>query len=157
MRRIRSHLTYANVMSTIAVFGVLAGGGAYAASKIGTSDIENGAVTAKKLHKRAVTKKKLKNRAVTKAKLGDRAVRARNLGPIKVVSETLTVPNADNGQVAAFCPEGTRRVGGGAASQVFGLPISGSRPTGTTGWDAFLRNDTGMPRDLTAYVLCLKG
>jgi hypothetical protein len=93
-------------MSTIAVFGVLAGGGAYAASKIGTSDIENGAVTAKKLHKKAVTKKKVKNGAVTKAKLGDGAVRARNLGPIRVVSETLTVPNADNGQVAAFCPEG---------------------------------------------------
>jgi hypothetical protein len=69
MRRIRSHLTYSNVMSTIAVFAVLAGGGAWAASKIGTKDIENGAVTAKKLHKKAVTTKKIKNHAVTDAKL----------------------------------------------------------------------------------------
>jgi hypothetical protein len=30
MSRIRRHLTYANVMSTIAVFAVLAGGGAWA-------------------------------------------------------------------------------------------------------------------------------
>ena len=46
MRRIRAHLTYSNVMSTIAVFGVLAGGSAWAASKIGTNEIEPGAVTA---------------------------------------------------------------------------------------------------------------
>jgi hypothetical protein len=37
--------------------------------KIGTSDLENSAVTAKKLHKKAVTTKKIKNRAVTDAKL----------------------------------------------------------------------------------------
>ena len=65
MSRIRPHLTYANVMSTIAVFGVLAGGSAWAASKIDTNQIENGAVTAKKLHKNAVTTKKIKDDAVT--------------------------------------------------------------------------------------------
>ncbi len=40
MKRIRRHLTYANVMSTLAVFAVLAGGGAYAASKIGAGDLK---------------------------------------------------------------------------------------------------------------------
>jgi hypothetical protein len=69
MSRIRPHLTYSNVMSTIAVFGVLAGGSAWAASKIGTNQIKNGAVTAKKLHKNAVTTKKIKNNAVTGKKL----------------------------------------------------------------------------------------
>lgn len=39
--RIRRRLTYANVMATIAVFGVLAAGGAYAASKIGTNQIKD--------------------------------------------------------------------------------------------------------------------
>ena len=42
-----TNLTYANVMSTIAVFGVLAGGGAYAASKIGSSDIAENAIRGK--------------------------------------------------------------------------------------------------------------
>jgi hypothetical protein len=69
MRGIRANLTYSNVMSTIAVFGVLAGGSAWAASKIGTNEIEPGAVTAKKLHKNAVTTKKIKDDAVT----GDKA------------------------------------------------------------------------------------
>ncbi len=67
--RLRSHLTYANVMSTIAVFAVVAGGSAWAASKIGTNDIQNSAVTAKKLHKHAVTKKKLKSHAVSGGKI----------------------------------------------------------------------------------------
>jgi hypothetical protein len=68
MQRIRRHLGYANVVSTLCLF-ILLGGVGYAASKIGTSDLENGAVTAKKLHKKAVTTKKIKNHAVTDAKL----------------------------------------------------------------------------------------
>ena len=43
----RRHLTYANVMSTIAVFVVVAGGGAYAATKIGPRDIRPNAVRSK--------------------------------------------------------------------------------------------------------------
>lgn len=69
MRRIRPHLTYANVMSTIAVFAVLAGGSAWAASQIGTKAIKDGAVTAAKLHSDAVITSKIKNGAVTGAKV----------------------------------------------------------------------------------------
>jgi hypothetical protein len=64
--RLRQRLSYANVMATIAVFGLLAGGGAYAASKIDTNDIQNGAVTTKKIKNGAVTRKKLKPGAVPK-------------------------------------------------------------------------------------------
>ena len=58
--RIRTHLTYANVMSTIAVFVVL-GGGAYAATKlpknsVGTAQIKNKAVTKAKLAKGVAVK-----------------------------------------------------------------------------------------------------
>jgi hypothetical protein len=48
MSRFKSKLTYANAMATVAVFVVL-GGGAYAAATVGTNDIQNGAVTPKKL------------------------------------------------------------------------------------------------------------
>ena len=39
LTRLRSRLTYANVMSTIAVFAALGTGGAYAADTIGSADI----------------------------------------------------------------------------------------------------------------------
>jgi hypothetical protein len=95
--RIRAHLTYANVMATIAVFCVLAGGGAYAASKIDTPDIANKAVTGKKIDTGAVTTGKLHSRAVTSDKLADGAVQPRNL------SESAVLPLAGivvyNGQI----------------------------------------------------------
>ncbi len=60
MRTIRSKLTYANVMSTIAVFLLLGGGAAFAASKlaknsVGTKQIKNQAVTAAKIKKGTIT------------------------------------------------------------------------------------------------------
>jgi hypothetical protein len=55
------------VISLIALF-VAMGGIGYAAAKITTSDIKNGAVTTKKLHNKAVSTKKIKNNAVTGAK-----------------------------------------------------------------------------------------
>jgi hypothetical protein len=51
-------------MSTIAVFATLAGGTAYAAVKITTRDIANGAVTTKKLANGAVTSPKIRNHTV---------------------------------------------------------------------------------------------
>jgi hypothetical protein len=62
--KVPRHLTYANVMSTIAVFGVLAGGGAYAASKIGSKDIKRNAVTGKHIKRGAVKGKHVKERTL---------------------------------------------------------------------------------------------
>lgn len=55
------------VVASIALF-VSIGGIGYAAATIGTSDIKNGAVTKKKLHKGAVSTNKIKGNAVTGAK-----------------------------------------------------------------------------------------
>lgn len=59
MSSIRTRLTYANVMATIAVFGVL-GGGAYAASKIGPEDIKKNAVRAEHIKDRSLLAKEFK-------------------------------------------------------------------------------------------------
>lgn len=69
LRRIRSKLSYANVIATIALFLAL-GGASYAALKlprdsVGTKQLKNGAVTNKKLANRSVTASKIKG-AVTK-------------------------------------------------------------------------------------------
>src|ERR687893_61168 len=54
LRSLRSRLTYANVVSTIALALAVGGGSAYAASKIGTSDIRYHAVTGAKVATNAV-------------------------------------------------------------------------------------------------------
>jgi hypothetical protein len=64
VKQIRKRLTYANVMSSIAVFIVL-GGAAFAATKlpknsVGTKQLKNNSVTTKKIKKDAVTGAKVK-------------------------------------------------------------------------------------------------
>jgi hypothetical protein len=61
------------VVSLIALF-VSIGGVGYAAATIGTNDIANRAVTAKKLHKNAVTTPKIKAGAVNGAKVEDHSL-----------------------------------------------------------------------------------
>jgi hypothetical protein len=66
---IRKRLTYANVMSSIAVFLVLGGATAFAASKIGSNQLKANSVTTAKIKKNAVTTAKIKKDAVTGAKV----------------------------------------------------------------------------------------
>jgi hypothetical protein len=61
------------VISVIALF-VSIGGVGYAAVTIGTNDIKDGAVTARKLHKSAVKTKKIKNGAVNGKKVRDNSL-----------------------------------------------------------------------------------
>lgn len=65
MRKPRLRLSYANVMASIAVFGVLAGGGAYAASTIGSNQIKKNAVKTKHIANGAVKPAKLSAKAQT--------------------------------------------------------------------------------------------
>lgn len=64
MKRLRAKLTYANVVATLALFLVLAGGSAFAAGRlaknsVGTKQLKNAAVSAAKIRKGAVTPAKL--------------------------------------------------------------------------------------------------
>ena len=54
LRKLLGRLTYANVMSTIAVFGVVAGGTAYAANTVFSADIVDGEVKASDIGTNAV-------------------------------------------------------------------------------------------------------
>jgi len=69
VKQIRKRLTYANVMSSLAVFLILGGATAIAAKKIGTKQLKAGAVTTGKLKKEAVTTAKIKKDAATGAKV----------------------------------------------------------------------------------------
>jgi hypothetical protein len=104
MQRVRARLTYANVVSTLALFLVLGGGAAFAAKKLTTSDIRKGAIKTKLIAGSAVTKAKVAKNAVTGAKVkngsltpddlkgGASVVAGATGGPVDVGSSTTEVP-----------------------------------------------------------------
>lgn len=116
---IRKHLTYANVMATLAIFVVL-GGGAYAATKT-----PNNSVGTKQIKKNAVTTVKLKNGTVTGA---------------KVKKGTLLATNFKSGQL----PKGA--TGAKGANGATG-PAGPKGTTGTTGSTGILAANTGGGED----------
>jgi hypothetical protein len=96
VKLIRKRLTYANVMSSIAVFLLLGGTTAIAAKKIGTGQLKAGAVTTGKIKKGAVKKGKIANGAVSTAKLANDAVTSE-----KILNGAVT---RDDIAVAKFIP-----------------------------------------------------
>jgi hypothetical protein len=75
----RPRFTYANVISTVIVFLLLAGGTALAAKQlgkktVGAKQLKSNAVTTAKIKKAAVTKAKIKDAAVDGAKIADGSV-----------------------------------------------------------------------------------
>jgi hypothetical protein len=86
LKQIRKRLTYANVMSSIAVFMVLGGATAFAATKIGANEIKANSIKTGKIVKEAVTAGKIKNGAVTTTKIGKGAVGSENLADNSVTS-----------------------------------------------------------------------
>jgi hypothetical protein len=98
VKQIRKRLTYANVMSSIAVFLVLGGASAYAAKKIGSNEIKGNSITTGKIKKEAVSASKLKKNSVTTAKIADGAVTGQklNLGTIGAVPNAIHANTADN-------------------------------------------------------------
>jgi hypothetical protein len=70
MKQLRKHLTYANVVGTLALFLVLTGATAFAATQlgknsVGTKQLKKNAVTAAKIKKGAVTGAKVKKDSIT--------------------------------------------------------------------------------------------
>ncbi len=76
MKRLRAHLTYANVIATLALFIALAGGTAVAAKQL----LPNNSVGTKQLKNNSITAAKVKNGAITSSKIA--------------LSSLGTVPNA---------------------------------------------------------------
>ncbi len=91
MRTIRSRLNYANVMSSIAVFLLLGGGAAFAASKLAKNSVGT-----KQLKSSAVTTPKIKNAAVTGEKLA-----AGSVGSAQLQANSITGTNVRDGSLSA--------------------------------------------------------
>jgi hypothetical protein len=120
---------------------VVLGGSAGAASKIGTNQIKNGAVTTKKLHNGAVTTKKIKNNAVNGAKVKDNSLTGNDINEstLGVVPNATNAQNATNAETAAngarnfkfFAPTGGPAVTANILS-VAGATFQGACSAGNT-------------------------
>lgn len=93
MKQLGRHLSFANVISCIALFVALSGA-AYAASSLGkkavkTQNLANGAVTTVKLRGGAITTAKLRNLSVTGPKLGEGSISSGKLASGAVRSSAL--------------------------------------------------------------------
>jgi hypothetical protein len=98
VKQIRKRITYANVMSSIAVFLVLGGASAYAAKKIGSNEIKGNSITTGKIKKNAITASKIKKSSITTAKIKNGAVTGAkvNVGTLGTVPNATHATNADN-------------------------------------------------------------
>jgi hypothetical protein len=77
VRRFASRLSYANVMSTVAVFAVLSSGTAYAAGMIGSNDIKRNAVLSRHIASGQVHTSDVGSGAITRGKLAHGVIGAR--------------------------------------------------------------------------------
>jgi hypothetical protein len=161
----------AMVVALIALFVALGGIG-YAAVKIGTSDIKNGAVTAKKLHDKAVAKNKIRNQAVTRnkirnqavngAKIADGTIGSADLGPVVTRTDSISVPANSARIVSRNCEPGELALSVGAnwngAATVGPVLQAATFLNGQnepTGGSAAGRNEGASARTLTVSVACL--
>ena len=130
MERLRSKLTYANVISTLVLFLVVAGGSAFAAGKlgkntVGTKQIKNNAITAVKIKDGAVTSSKIALSGLgtvpsatnathadsaTRATSADTATSATNAGNAQTVGGKTAAQIAADSKVT--CPVGMKAQAG---------------------------------------------
>lgn len=93
LKEIGGRLTYANVVSTLALFLVLCGGAAIAAKvpkkSVGPSQLKANAVTTAKIKANAVTTRKIKRGAVSNAKIKDRAVEGAKIADSSITADDI--------------------------------------------------------------------
>ncbi len=87
--RIRRHMSYANVMATIAVF-VAISGGAYAASTINGASIKSRTIKGKKLVKKTVSRKEVVDDTLTGGQINEST-----LGVVPSATSATSAANAD--------------------------------------------------------------
>jgi hypothetical protein len=102
--RLRQRPTYANVMSTLAVFIAL-GGSSYAALTISGSDIQNRSIPAKKLKRNSITGREVRESRLNRV---SHARRADRLGGFTAAQLRVRCPS-DTFPVADVCVERTPR------------------------------------------------
>jgi hypothetical protein len=134
LKHSRKRLTYANVISSIALFLVLGGATAIAANQlgknsVGSKQLKKNSVTTAKIKRNAVTTAKIRNGAVTGAKI--------NLGSLGTVPSAAHAGSADTAGNA-------NTVGGHGLNKVFAkVPVNSATTLGTFGAFQFVATCDG--------------
>jgi hypothetical protein len=185
MKHLRPKLTYANVISTVCLFLLLAGGTAFAAAEIlpkgsvGTKQLKNGAVTGKKVKPGSLTAsdfapKQLpegargpagpagaKGAAGEKGAEGPRGASSSSAGlEIERVSATVAPSTSEVKEMAAVCPSGKVLGGGFVTNQLTGTGVlRATRSYAISDGEWFVRaRNTNATDDweLTVVAVCAK-
>jgi hypothetical protein len=144
MNRLRGKLTYANVVSTLALFLVLAGGSAFAASHLAKNSVGT-----KQIKSDAVTTAKIKDGAVTGSK-----VRVSTLGTVPSAASASHATSADtatrandathaNSADSATQASNAISLGGAPASAYARTELEAVHVVGTAGEPAFEHGCSG--------------
>jgi hypothetical protein len=161
---------------TAAVVVSASAGGAVAAKMVTGKDIKDGTVTAADVKNGSLTGKDVKTGSIGAADLGT-GVRKKldkpNVVGYQVVTETVSIPTAGQGQAIAFCPAGKVAVTGGAQWEAGALETSASLQESypgkaigeffaplesgdvATAWKVSGEHNNLDPVDFTAYVVCM--
>lgn len=113
MRKIRTQLTYANVVATLALFVAVSGASAFAATQLARNSVGS-----RQLKSKSVTTGKLANGAVNGAKVAKNSLTGANinlsqLGTVPNAAAAATAGNANTvGDHSASCPQGATLIRG---------------------------------------------
>jgi hypothetical protein len=181
LKQIGKRLTYANVMSTIAVFLLIGGGAAFAASKlpknsVGGKQLRNNAVTSPKVKDHSLLAKDFKAGQLPKGPKGLTGAQgpAGPQGPagsdafgelVYKEGEPVEIHNGEQEGVSVDCDPGYHVVGGGifSTSSIPGEDVNSSYPSergslefGNEGWAGYVDNTTGSTKFAQAFAVCAK-
>jgi len=140
MKKLRARLTYANVISTLALFLVLAGSTAFAATQLAKNSVGS-----KQLKKNSVTAAKIKNGAVTGGKLANGAVNGTKLLDSAVDESKLAAGAVTTGKIANGAVGPEKLAGSYLASSTPGVPVAGITVSSSGGVDAWFNRAGGKP------------
>ena len=135
LAQLRSSLTYANVMATVAVFVALGGTSyALATGSIDSRELKNNSVRSKDIRNRSLLARDFKASQLPKGQKGDAGPRGQQGSPgisgLKVASaQTLPASSDSPQQATATCPAGKRVIG--ASGEIVGGGTGGSPNTVT--------------------------
>lgn len=167
----RSRLTYANVMSTLAVFLFLAGGTAYATHLVvNGSDVVDGSLTGadiafgtlndQDIEGESIHSGLVRNNSLTGWDIRDETVGADDVSRDIVSrwgysSTNFPVPAFGTASASADCGARRRVLGGGFSQTAFDVQITDSQPNAHhNAWVVYARNQAAVERRVTVYALC---